>query len=386
MKTTTPGSKEKAFLPAYRHIENQLREKVVSAEWPAGMMLPSRDRLAKEYNVAIGTIQRAVENLVSEGVLWADPRRGTFVTRTNGDGRQDGATREPGPSLRAIAVLLMRGPRSNHPFAQAISQGINQALQGKETRLVIFNTTARTWNHLPEMEREALQAVVRDGIAGAIIWYSGDATSEQELARLNAAGVPLVFVDRYPRAFDCDFVGIDNYQSACTAMEYLLQLGHRRIGLFSSVEEISSVQQRDAGYHDSLAAARIPVLPECTQRLDYFNEQYDRIIDHFLSLPSPPTAYLVINDDMAYRFIAALQDRGIRVPDDVSVVSFDDIDRFSPRPPFLTTIHQPLELIGQRAAELLLERMQNPYRSGQARKHLLLPTHLVTRHTCKKAA
>ena len=85
-----------------------------------------------------------------------------------------------------------------------------------------------------------------------------------------------------------------------------------------------------------------------------------------------------------YRFIAALQDRGISVPGDVSVVSFDDIDRFSPRPPFLTTIHQPLELIGQRAAELLLERIQTPYRAGQARKHILLPTHLVIRHTCRK--
>jgi kynurenine formamidase len=64
------------------------------------------------------------------------------------------------------------------------------------------------------MEREALQAVVRDGIAGAIIWYSGDATSEQELARLNAAGVPMVFVDRYPTAFDCDFVGIEVHGDA----------------------------------------------------------------------------------------------------------------------------------------------------------------------------
>jgi DNA-binding LacI/PurR family transcriptional regulator len=383
LKSTSTGSKDRAFLPAYRHIENEMRAKVNRAEWPAGMMLPSRDRLAKEYNVAIGTIQRAVENLVSEGVLWADPRRGTFVTRPNGDGLQ-GSGREAAPSLRAIAALLMRGPRSNHPFAQAISQGINQALQGKETRLVIFNTTARTWNHLPEMEREALQAVVRDGISGVIMWYSGDTASEQELARLNAAGVPMVFVDRYPTEFDCDFVGIDNYQSACTAMEYLLRLGHRRIGLFSTVEEISSVLQRDAGYRDSLAAADIVLVPEYIQRLDYFDEQYDRVIDRYLSLDPPPTAYLVINDDMAYRFIAVLQERGIRVPDDVAVVSFDDIDRFSPRPPFLTTIHQPLELIGQRAAELLLERMQNPYRPGQARKHILLPTHLVERHTVKK--
>ncbi len=383
MNTRSSRGKDRAFLPAYRHIENNIREKVSSAEWPAGMMLPSRDRLAKEYKVAIGTVQRAVENLVSEGLLWADPRRGTFVTRLNGDGQRE-AVREATPSLRAIAALLMRGPRSNHPFAQAISQGINQALLGKDTRLIIFNTTARTWNHLPEMEREALQAVVRDGIAGAIIWYSGDETSEQELSRINAVGIPMVFVDRYPNAFDCDFVGVDNYQSARIAMEHLLQLGHQRIGLFSTVEQITSVEQRDTGYRDSLSSAGIPVLSEYIERLDYFNEQYDRIIDHFLALPSPPTAYLVINDDMAYRFIAGLQDRGVQVPDDVSVVSFDDIDRFSPRPPFLTTIHQPLEQIGQRAAELLLERMQNPYRPGQARKHILLPTHLVARHTSER--
>lgn len=384
MKTKSSVGKDKTFLPAYRHVENSMREKVNRAEWPVGMMLPSRDSLAKEYNVAIGTIQRAVENLVSEGLLRADPRRGTFVTDANSDGRHNGG-RDAAGSLHAIAALLMRGPRSNHPFAQAISQGINQALQLKETHLIIFNTTARTWSHLPEMEREALQSVVRDNIAGAIIWYSGDETSEQELARLNAAGIPMVFVDRYPKEFDCDFVGIDNYQSACTAMEYLLQLGHRRIGLFSTIEQISSVHQRDAGYCDSLAAADIMVLPEYIQRLDYFDEQYERIIDRFLALPRPPTAYLVINDDMAYRFIAALQERGVSVPDDVSVVSFDDIDRFSPRPPFLTTIHQPLELIGRRAAELLLERMQHPYRSGQARKHILLSTHLVARHTCRKA-
>src|SRR5438105_3549002 len=131
MKTTSSGSKDRAFLPVYRQIENSIREKVSSAEWPAGMMLPSRDSLAKEYNVAIGTIQRAVEKLVGEGILRSDPRRGTFVTRSNADGRHNG-TRDTGSFLHAIAALLMRGPRSNHPFAQAISQGINQALQLKE--------------------------------------------------------------------------------------------------------------------------------------------------------------------------------------------------------------------------------------------------------------
>ena len=97
--------------------------------------------------------------------------------------------------------------------------------------------------------------------------------------------------------------------------------------------------------------------------------------------PDPVTAVFAVNDFLAHMLVNALEESGFHVPADVSVVGFDDIDRYSPRTPFLTTMRQPFEAIGERAANLLLRRLREPHGPTKPAsfRHVLLPSQLIVR-------
>jgi DNA-binding LacI/PurR family transcriptional regulator len=105
--------------------------------------------------------------------------------------------------------------------------------------------------------------------------------------------------------------------------------------------------------------------------------------DYFRNLPDPPTALFAVNDNVAHVFITEAEALGWSVPGDISVVGFDDIEQYSPRAPFLTTIRQPFEGIGTRAAELLLRNMEGAKENKRTFQHMLLPTKLVVRSSCR---
>jgi len=171
-----------------------------------------------------------------------------------------------------------------------------------------------------------------------------------------------------------------NYEGAYQATEYLIQLGHRHIAFITGLLELHSTHERLRAYKMALNDHGIPYRPEYVLQGDFYEIEAYRVTGELLALPEPPTAIFASNDLTAIGSMNALRDHGISVPDDISVIGFDDISQAAFTNPRLTTIRQPLDQMGRKAVELLIEQIENPERPS---RRITLATELVVRDSCQ---
>jgi LacI family transcriptional regulator len=223
------------------------------------------------------------------------------------------------------------------------------------------------------------------------------------LVQLHQEGMPVVLVNTIGTEVDLPSVTADNYEGALTAMDHLLQLGHRRIACVQGWMEYACCQDRYRGYLDALRKADIQPDPELTKPGDFIPEQIRARSRELFSLPADqrPTAVFAHSDVTAYGVMTAAAETGLRVPEDVSVIGFDDIESAAQIRPPLTTIQQPFVEMGKRAATLLLDAIggddtpgddapggSNPgdeepeHHAPAEPPRLTMPTSLIVRSSC----
>jgi LacI family transcriptional regulator len=175
-------------------------------------------------------------------------------------------------------------------------------------------------------------------------------------------------------------IGTDNRNASRVVVEHLIKLGHRRIGYVLRVERVTSVEECLGGYRDALESHGIRFDPELVTS----GWPHARLaLDHYRTLSDPPTALAALHDFAAFELIHEAQARGIKVPEDLSVVGFDDVESYSPRTGMLTTVHQPFFEIDRRAGELILLRHSSSgFMAARSHRHIFLPASLVVRTSC----
>jgi LacI family transcriptional regulator len=191
---------------------------------------------------------------------------------------------------------------------------------------------------------------------------------------------PVVAVDPHLGPSNMPTVDSQNFEGAMTATRHLLQLGHRRIGFITGRPDLVSARLREQGYRSALEQAGIAFDPDLLKVGKYTAESAEGPATELLTLDDPPTAIFAANDVMAIRTMEVARDLGLRVPDDVSIVGFDNIPESALAEPPLTTIDQSIAQMGYEAARLLVDLIANP---DQEPQHVSLPTRLVERHTCR---
>ncbi|AMX82223.1 LacI family transcriptional regulator [Geobacillus subterraneus] len=196
-----------------------------------------------------------------------------------------------------------------------------------------------------------------------------------------ASEFPVVLACEYLEGSTIPTVSIDNISSARKATEYLIHLGHRRIGFISGPLNVILSRDRLKGFRQAMAQHGIPVESFLVQEGDFSFESGYNMMMKFLALDQPPTAVFASNDEMAIGAIKAIKSKGLRVPDDISVVGFDDIQFASIYEPALTTISQPMFEIGKKAMELLIKLIN---KDELEKSQYILEDQLVIRETCKK--
>ena len=210
-------------------------------------------------------------------------------------------------------------------------------------------------NEDPEREREILHQLAGERVAGvALASADGSSTGAHRLFDL---GIPVVAVDRRLVDHVVDTVTVDSERGVHAAMTHLISLGHRRIGLLAGPTSLSTMTEREAGYHRALLDAGIEADPALIVRGDLTQGTASALAPQLLRLDRPATAIVTTNDLSTIGTLRALRSLGVRVPDDVSVIGFDDIvgaDLFDPP---LSTITQPVFAIGRRAIQLLVRRV-----------------------------
>lgn len=356
-----------------------LSERIAQGVYLPGARLPAERDLAAEFELDRSAIRAALVELARVGQIVREPG---CRPRVSGAARPARPVQRPRPASRTIAVLLPQHA-SDHG-SREILRGIAHLLHSQKApyRPLMFDLNLRTAPR-GAIEQQACTAVLEEDIAGAIVWPTLEPGSLSGWRGVQAAGRPVVFVDRCDDDFLCDFVGVDNYDAAKDATRFLLALGHTRIVHLTRNLPASSIEQRIEGYRDALTEAGLPFSAACVRRLpmEASAPSVDEFAADLLTLDPPPTAVFAVNDQVAHTLIAALEARGKAVPGDISVLGFDDDDQYSARPALLTTVRQPFERIGRRAAALLLRRLGPA--PPPAYQHVLLPTVLVERSTCR---
>jgi LacI family transcriptional regulator len=208
-----------------------------------------------------------------------------------------------------------------------------------------------------------LESMLRSGrVDGLVLRLVEDPPASDALLEVvSATGVPCICLERVPDArFGIGAITFDDTAAGYLATRYLLDKGHRRIAHLAGDERYASARDRRQGYLRALEEAGVEVQPELMARGDWDPLSVDARVEALRALPDPPTAVFSANDDLAFRLIQVLRDDGVRVPNDVAVVGFDDIPLADQMKPALTTLHIPLTDLGRRAAERLLTLVDTP--------------------------
>ncbi|WDV50248.1 LacI family DNA-binding transcriptional regulator [Streptomyces coeruleorubidus] len=263
--------------------------------------------------------------------------------------------RPAAPGTRA-ALLDLVFNNLDSPWAVEIIRGVEEVAHAAGVGTVVSAIHGRSGDAREWMRN--LRARASDGVI--LVTSALEPTLHEELRIL---GVPLVVVDPAGSpALEAPTIGAANWSGGMAATEHLLSLGHRRIGLIAGPPRLLCSRARLDGYRAALEGAGIALDESLVVPGDFRPESGFTACDTLLSLPEPPTAVFAASDQMALGAIEALRRRGLRVPQDMSVVGFDDLPEVRWSAPPLTTVRQPLADMGKLAVRTVLQltRDQQP--------------------------
>ncbi|MGB5987310.1 MAG: LacI family DNA-binding transcriptional regulator [Desulfobacterales bacterium] len=243
-----------------------------------------------------------------------------------------------------------------------------------------YTVTIGNSKYNPEIEMSLIRTLIERHPAGLLL-TGYCIRKEQLIEELERSGIPTVIMWEKPQDSRFSYVGIDNYQAAYTMTEYLIGLNHRRIGLIiGPYSKVDRVRKRLCGYRGCLSDHGLPGDDSLVVEKEPTFADGMEAMNRLMSLENRPTAIFAASDVMAFGALAAAKERGLVVPDDVSIAGFDDIDFSAYSDPPLTTIRVDGTEIGEIALKCLLDMIENP--SPQPRQ-VCLKTDLIVRRSCR---
>jgi LacI family transcriptional regulator len=260
-----------------------------------------------------------------------------------------------------------------NPFFGSVVRGVEKNTIEYDYTLILGNS-----DEDPLREQKLIEMFLEEGVAGIIL--APTSVNLEEYGKLCCSGTPFVIIDRRLPLSDIDMVLVDGEAGAEMAVDHLVGFGHTRIGYVGGLKHLSVMYEREQGYLKSLKKHGLSVVPEYLQMGNNRQSGGYSAVSELLCLAEPPSAILIANNLMTLGGLQAIHERGLEIPEHISVVGFDDMD-WSPslRPP-LTCIAQPAFEMGETAAAILMTRIQN---SDHPHKTVALKTNLIIRASCR---
>ncbi len=274
---------------------------------------------------------------------------------------------------RTLGLIL---PDSANPFFAEIARAIEDTAFRNGYNVILGNSE----NELTK-EQVYVDVLVNKQVDGLIFVATGD--HSPSLEQLVRDGLPVVVVDRRLSGLEVDTVLTDNLQGGLTAIRYLLDLGHRQIACITGPSNLTPSAERVIGYRQALQERSLPVDETLIRKGDFHPHSGYLAVSQLLHSAPRPTAFFICNDMMAIGALRALAEAGLQVPQDCSLVGYDDIELASYITPPLTTIRQDKNAMADAAVQLLLERIADP---GLPARTRILPTRLVERQSTRRIA
>lgn len=273
------------------------------------------------------------------------------------------------------STLGMLIPNSSNPYFAEIVRVVEDRCFEAGYTLVLCNTDDE-----PQRQSVYLKVLAERRIDGLIVVSTGN--DDSLVKQLHGLQVPTVLVDREIDDPSCDLVETAHMEGALLAVRHLLSLGHRRIACIGGPVGVTPTEQRIEGWRLALAeSGAAPAADTLLWRGGFTSQGGYEAMHAILRTDAPPSAVFACNDLMAFGALRAAHEMGVHVPDDLSIVGFDDIELAAYTSPPLTTVAQPKDRIGALAVDMLLERVSQ--RRHEARKVVLQPELRVRASTAR---
>ncbi|MDT0347110.1 LacI family DNA-binding transcriptional regulator [Streptomyces litchfieldiae] len=333
---------------------------------PSGAGGPTLAVIAREAGVSVPTASKVANG--REDVAPETRRRVTEVLDRLGYVRRPRYAAGSPPAMIDLVVH-----RLDAPWSGAVLHGAEEAAHEAGVSVVVSAALTRSRGGQPE--RGWLDRLCARGSAGVL--FNLAELHATQYAWLEQHGIPYVMIDPVldpPPGVPS--VGATNWQGGVSAVEHLIELGHRRIAVIAGYRRKMCSSARVAGYRSAMTAAGLRVPPEYVRYGGLHETGAGRQMAELLALPEPPTAVFVCSDQMALGACEAVRERGLRVPSDISVVGFDDLPQARWSSPALTTVRQPLSEMAATALRQLMRLMAGERPEGTRTE---LSTRLVVR-------
>ncbi len=349
--------------PRYLRIQRILETQILEGKLPAGSQLPGERALARQFGVSQMTVNRAIQELVRKGRLYRRSGAGTFVT----DAVQP---------VRVHGVVLVI-PHTEQPQADTYLRepfrAMRNVAQSRDLTLQVVQAETDEYEQMAEKHAQ-----------GALLFIAPPVDAFEILARLWQNGTRLVVMGASWQSSPFPCVDSDNFGGARRAVEYLLSLGHRNIAYLNGWQGSTNCADRLRGYLQAMEKWNAFVSPEWIVQAgsdSHLSVEARQQMTDLLIRTERVTAIFTAGYYLALETLSLLRSLGLRVPEDVSIVSFDDPPSAAHLNPPLSTVRQPLYEMGQSAMDLLFEVLTSPHPEPRT---IFLPTELVIRESCRR--
>lgn len=350
--------------PIYKQIYEDINQRITDGEYALGSMLPSENRLCSMYGVERATVRKALAMMVEDGKIAKVQGLGSSVI--------DPAEKTVPDIKKNLVFLLSRGydnrDRINEPFNAKLMDAFDRECSGRGYSLL----------YKPFSSDDSVDLIIESSNPAGVFYTNSLPTDmyRQFLKR----GVPVVLVNishpMYPS------VCLDNRGGAKMVMEYLLDLGHRRIAFISGGRAGQIHTGRLYGYKDGLEQSGIPFDGEMVYSGDWSIESGRQAMKRFMEQAKLPTAIFAANDSMALGAMLEAMSSGIAIPDDLSIVGFDNIDQAEQFNPALTTVGIDYSTMSRAACMLMLDMINHD--NSELDINIYVPLRLVERESARR--
>jgi DNA-binding LacI/PurR family transcriptional regulator len=359
----TTSLDQAAPVPLYYRVRVAIQKDILEGRLRPGDMLLSEKALCSHYSVSSITMRRALRDLAQSGLIYRENGVGTFVAQ---------------PTRRFAIALIFCGfaeegwRAQSHMFGSLIGS-VGQVVWEYGSALSVSNLASTS------VLIDAIRQIAENNSFDGLLIRADQEPTGEITDLLASFGLPYVLIKKKVMDRPVNAVWMDNRRHARLATEHLLELGHRRIGLIFGRPDSRTFQERALGYRDALAAADVPADDALIRygASEFADTGYIETLA-LLDGPARPTALIIGADQLGHGVYPALRDRGVKIPEDMALVGFDEAGLAQTFQPPLTTLATTDYDLGKEAAQILMALLKG---EAQAPVECVLEPRMIVRNT-----
>jgi DNA-binding LacI/PurR family transcriptional regulator len=327
--------------------------------------------IARHLNISVATVSRAMRDMPD---IKPETREKVLQLAKDWDYQPNIlATSLVKSRTKTVGVIV---PDLAYHFFSSVIKGIEEEAIERGYSLLLTQTS-----ELYERELINVQNLSRGQVEGFIISLSQETTDYEHLKRLQRKGIPLVFFDRDAADVDVSKVMVDNVWAAYEATKHLIENGCKRIAFLAGPTNVTVSNQRQTGYENALTDSGLLIDETLIVHGSYNLQQVIELTNYLIDLPQPPDGLVVVSDRLAIGAMSAMRARGVKVPEDLAIVSFNDEPICTIVTPTLTSVSQPTMEMGRMAMSLLINQIE---KEGSSSEVKVFKTELKIRESSRR--